>query len=174
MAPAKRAPALIAILLILSTACVTPPPVDREKAGYLAGIRFLETHPGAKASYSIKDPGGEAYLVTFNITSGSEDEGFAEYYVDKFTRDVYVSSRYAVLLALRESDSLRQLFQRYPNAKTSGELLKAGKQGERRYVWEIRVVGDGHELAVFGFDAKEEKLLAEKIKSNYLLTMRTG
>lgn len=146
--------------MLIVSGCLDTPSVDKEKAGYLAGIKFLETHPGQTASYTVKDPGGDAFIVYFNVTSSEGVQlGFAEYYVDRFNRDIYVSSSYATVLATGQSPNLERLFNRYPEAKSDGSLIKTESPEGRKYAWEIRIITNGVEIAVFRFDAVEEKLL---------------
>ena len=153
---------LIVIAVIIS-ACVSAPTIDKEKAGYLAGIRFLETHPGEVASYSVKDPGGDAYVVFFNTTTSSDDVriDFAEYFVDKYTKDVYVSSKYANALSIEKSSNINALFKRYPSAKYTANLLETGEGENIKRIWEIRVIANSVDVAVFAFDADEELVLGE-------------
>lgn len=151
-------------LALTTSGCLSTPLVDKEKAGYIAGIRFLESNPGETASYTVSDPGGDAYLVSFSIAEG-EETGFAEYYVDRYTRTVYVSSRYATELAIDQSPGLARLFERYPEAKVDGNLLDPENVAGRRYVWEIRVIANGVNVAVFAFDAANEELINENIKT---------
>jgi hypothetical protein len=162
-------------LLILFTGCLSTAVVDKEKAGYIAGIRFLETHPGEVAAYSVSDPGGDAFLVYFNITNqeGVQTD-FAEYYVDRFTKDIYVSSNYATRLAIPQSPNLERLFKKYPEAKVHGNLIKTDDDAGRKYVWEIRVIANGVNVAVIGFDAAEEKLLGENIKDSLSFDINLG
>jgi hypothetical protein len=164
---------ILLTLTLLSSGCVSTPSVDREKAGLLAGVRFLETHPGEIATYSVRDPGGDAYLVYFNITSeDGVQTGFAEYYVDRFSRDVYVSSNFATILAIDQSPRLDRLFNRYPHAKYDGTLIKSKKEGQPMYVWQIRVVADGVDLGDFSFDANEEKFLRENLDLPPVINVR--
>lgn len=160
---------------LITAGCLSTPAVNKETAGYLAGIRFLETHPSKTASYTVKDRGGDAYVVYFNITSpeGIQEE-FAEYYVDKFTKDVYVSSTYATLLAVKGSPDLKKLFERYPNAKGEPNLIKTETPEGQKYIWEIRIIANGVDVAVFAFDALEEKLLQERIKSYQMVNIQTS
>jgi hypothetical protein len=163
------------IILIFISGCLSTAVVDKEKAGYIAGIRFLETHPGEVASYSISDPGGDAFLVYFNMTNqeGVQTD-FAEYYVDRFTKDIYVSSNYATRLAIPQSPELERLFKKYPEAKVHGNLIKTDDSASRKYVWEIRVIANGVNVAVIGFDAAEEKLLAKNIKDSLSFDINLG
>jgi hypothetical protein len=164
---------ILLTLTLITSGCLSTPSVDSEKAGLLAGIRFLETHPGEIATYSVKDPGGDAYLVYFNITSEEGVQtGFAEYYVDRFSRDVYVSSNFATFLAIDQSLKLERLFNRYPHAKYDGALLKSKKDGAPRYVWQIRVVANGVDLGDFSFDADEEKFLRENLDLPTVINIR--
>ena len=160
MGSLKSGAIILLILLVSATGCLNTPNIDKEKAGYIAGIRFLETHPGEVASYSVRDPGGDAYVVYFNRTApGGAAHDFAEYYVDKYNRDVYVSPRYATVLAIDENKQLETLFKRYPSAQVEGELLDPSKAGGKKYVWKIRVIANGADAAIFGFDAVEEKIV---------------
>jgi hypothetical protein len=159
-------------LALIISGCLSTPNVDKEKAGYIAGIKFLESHPTETASYTVSDPGGEAFLVSFSIVSPEgEETGFAEYYVDRYTRDVYVSTKYATLLAIDQSPGLKRLFERYPEAKVDGGLLDPESVAGKRYVWEIRVIANGVDVAVFAFDAASEKLLNENIKTYQVINI---
>ncbi|GBE18312.1 hypothetical protein BMS3Abin16_00908 [archaeon BMS3Abin16] len=151
---------VLLILLVSAAGCLNTPNIDKEKAGYIAGIHFLETHPGEVASYSVSDPGGDAYVVYFNRTApGGAAHDFAEYYVDKYNRNVYVSSKYATVLAVTQNKDLEKLFKRYPSAQIEGELLDPSEAGGKKYVWKIRVIANGVHAAIFGFDAVEEKIV---------------
>ena len=172
MAFAKSCWVVFLALALITSGCLSTPQVDKEKAGYIAGIKFLESHPTETASYTVSDPGGDAFLVSFSIVSAEGVEtGFAEYYVDRYTRDVYVSTKYATSLAIDQSPGLTRLFERYPEAKVDGNLIDPKIVGERRYVWEIRVIANGVNVAVFAFDAASEKLLNENIKTPQVINI---
>lgn len=174
MRPGKTIYPILIIVFIISAGCLTPPNIDEEKAGYIAGIRFLETNPGEKASYRVSDPGGDAYRVYFNISKEGFKNGFAEYYVDKFNRDTYVTPNYAIVLAIEENERVKSLFTRYPNAKVEGTLLTE-LSGDNKYIWEIRVIANGVNIAVFAFDGVEEKILGEpSFKTNLPVNINTG
>jgi hypothetical protein len=165
--------AIFFVFALITLGCLSTPVIDSEKAGYLAGIKFLETHPGATASYTSTDTGGDAFVVYFNITMPEEGESdFAEYYVDKYTRDVYASPKYSSKLAIEQSLNLKRLFERYPNAEGEPLLIKTETPNGNRYVWELRLVANGVEVAIYVFDAVDERLLAEQIEM-YQLSIQT-
>ncbi len=156
----KSGTIILLILLVFAAGCLNTPNIDKEKAGYIAGIHFLETHPGEVATYSVSDPGGDAYVVYFDRTAQvGAPQDFAEYYVDKYNRQVYVSPKYATILAVEQNNDLERLFKRYPSAQVEGELLNPSEVSGKKYVWKIRVIANGANAAIFGFDALEEKLL---------------
>jgi hypothetical protein len=166
--------AIFFVFALITIGCVSAPAIDSEKAGYLAGIKFLETHPGETASYTTTDTGGDAFVVYFNITMPEEGESdFAEYYVDKYTRDVYASPKYSSKLAIEQSPNLKMLNNRYPHAEGEPLLIKSETPTGRRYVWELRLVANGVEIAIYVFDAVDERLLAEQIEM-YQVNIQTA
>ncbi len=169
----NRIIAFLFTAMVISGCISAPAAIDKEKAGYIAGIKFLETHPGEQATYIVTDTGGDAYSVYFNITGPTgEDKGFAEYHVDKRSRDVYVSSVFATSLAIKQSVGLTRVFERYSEAKIDGNLI-SDKKGS--YVWNIHVIANGVDIADFKFDAVEEKIIGEpNIKSYFTLNINTG
>jgi hypothetical protein len=164
----EKARIIFLVFAFSMSGCLNTVVVDKEKAGYIAGIRFLEKHPGVVASYTVKDPGGDAFVVYFNITSSDEGQtDFAEYHVNKFTKEVFVSSKYATVLAVDQSPELESLFKRYPRAKIEGNLIKTKTPEGMKYYWEVNIIANGVNIAKFLFDAGEERL-----KSQSLLTSK--
>ncbi len=152
---------LLLFLAVFSLGCLKTPNIDEEKAGLIAGVRFLETYPGQVASYTVKDTGGDAYVVYFNVTSPEGKQiGFAEYYVDKFTKDVYASPKYAAAKAIEENSDVKTIYLRYPGAKTDPHLIIAEEPEGRRYVWEIKVIANAVDVAVIRYDATNDRLLS--------------
>jgi|GEM_PF-3138353 len=157
MASLKVTWIVLLIFLVSAAGCLSTPNIDKEKAGYIAGIRFLETHPGEVASYSVSDSGKDTYIVYFTRTApGGAAQDFAEYYVDKYNRDVYVSPKFATVLAIDENPQLEALFKRYPSAQIEGALLDPSEVAGKKYVWKIRVLANSADVAIFGFDALDE------------------
>jgi hypothetical protein len=157
----KRIP-LILILLVLGLGCLESPVVDKEKAGLLAGIRFLETHPGEIAKYSVRN-GGDFFLVYFNITApNGQQKDFAEYYVDKYNRDVYVSGNYASRIAMERNPNVRRILE---TGEGKQNLLKLDNEADRGYVWEVKLTDNKADLGVFYFDAVAEKLIQVRLRN---------
>ncbi|RMF88884.1 MAG: hypothetical protein D6733_07580, partial [Methanobacteriota archaeon] len=118
----------------------------------------------------------DAYVVYFNITGpNGTQKDFAEYYVDKYTRDVYASNNYAVKLAIEQSPNIKRIYDRYPHTEGEPLLIKSETQNGHSYIWELRLIANGVEVAVFRFDAVKEKLLSEQINIySPQVNIRTG
>jgi hypothetical protein len=175
----REAVIIFLAILTIGSGCLSTPVVDKEKAGYIAVIRFQETQQitGSPylAPYTVRDPGGDAYAVYFNITSAQGEQiGFAEYYVDKYTRDIYVSPNFGTSLAIEQSDSIKRVFNRYPEAKIEPNLIKTESPTGNQYIWDITVIANGVRTARFGYDAVNEKVLSESFLQLRSIDINTG
>lgn len=150
-------------LVVLISACIgtaEKPKIDKEKALLLARVRFLEANPGRTGVEELREE-GKTYVISYNITDAKKGEiDFAEYYADKYTGQVFASARYSLALAVKASPELKAIFERYPSATTSAELIESPDKKEPSYVWEMGIIANGVNVASIRFDAVNEKIVS--------------
>lgn len=150
-------------VVVLFSACLgaaEKPKVDKEKALLLARVRFLEANPGRTGVEDLREE-GKTYVISYNITDAKKGEiDFAEYYVDKYTGQAFASAKYSLALAVKASPDLKAIFERYPSATTSAELIESPDKKEPSYIWEMSIIANGMNIASIRFDAVNEKIVS--------------
>jgi len=150
----------MAAALSACLAAVEKPKVDKEKALLLARVKFLESNPGRTGVEEMREE-GKVYVITYNITDARSGEiALAEYFVDKYTGAVYASTRYSLALAVKASPDLKAIFERYPSATISAELIESPDKKEPSYVWEMSIIANSVNIAQIRFDAVNEKIIS--------------